>query len=446
MRAGLPTYGGQQRGSGRARTGAPCTERRLFVPIATSWKPIVLAGLPAAVLTIAGIARADAVTDSNVRAAEIASTIRLTPVAVRAMALVQVSVFDAVQSIEGHYRPLIAAPGAKSGASVDAAVAAATRAALLATIPGQKEAIETDYQAALAKLATGPAKSEGIAAGERAAAAVLAARARDGADAPATYTPRTTPGVYVPTGQPIVPHWGRRTPWVMSAGSQFRPAPPPRLDSETWHRDLTEVKALGGLRSTTRTPEQTAIARFWNTTSPSVYWPVVRSVALARATNVSESARLLAEAAIAMDDALIAVFDAKYAFEFWRPITAIRNGASDVSDPGWEPLIETPMHPEYPCAHCIVSASVGAVLEAAIGSGPSPRLRSTSPTGEGVERSWSSPAEFVREVSEARIYAGVHYRNSTDVGQAMGRRIGELVVRRLPDAELRANSPPGTGR
>ena len=416
------------------------------MPIIGSWKPIVRAGLPAAVLAITGIARADVVTDSNARAAEIASTIRLTPVAVRAMALVQVSVFDAVQSIEGRYRPLIVASGAKPGASVEAAVAAATRAALLATVPGQKEAIETDYQAALAHLPAGSAKSEGIAAGERAAAAVLAARARDGADAPATYTPRTTPGVYVPTSQPIVPHWGRRTPWVMNAGNQFRPAPPPRLDSEIWRRDLAEVKALGGQGSTTRTPEQTAIARFWNTTSPSVYWPVVRSVATARAKSVSESARLLAEAAIAMDDAVIAVFDAKYAFEFWRPITAIRNAASDVRDPGWEPLIETPMHPEYPCAHCIVSASVGAVLEAEIGNNPSPRLRSTSPTGEGVERSWASPAQFVREVSEARIYAGVHYRNSTEVGQAMGRRIGELVVRQWPAAELRANAPPGTGR
>jgi hypothetical protein len=165
-----------------------------------------------------------------------------------------------------------------------------------------------------------------------------------------------------------------------------------------------------------------------------VYWPIVRSVATARAGDLSESARLLAEAAVAMDDAMIAVFDAKYAYEFWRPITAVRNAAPEAGGPGWEPLIETPMHPEYPCAHCIVSAAAAAVLEASIGAGSSPRLRSTSPTAGGAERTWANPAEFVREVSEARIAAGVHYRNSTEVGQAMGRQIGKLAERRFREA------------
>jgi hypothetical protein len=142
---------------------------------------------------------------------------------------------------------------------------------------------------------------------------------------------------------------------------------------------------------------------------------------------------------MAMDDALIAVFDAKYAFEFWRPVTAIRNASEGVRDPGWEPLVETPMHPEYPCAHCIVSSAVGAVLEASIGDRPSPLLRSTSPSAGGAERTWTSPAEFVREVSEARICAGVHYRNSTEVGQAMGRRIGELAKRPQARAQRAKN-------
>jgi hypothetical protein len=135
-----------------------------------------------------------------------------------------------------------------------------------------------------------------------------------------------------------------------------------------------------------------------------------------------------------MDDALIAVFDAKYTYNFWRPVTAIRNAEGDARDPGWLPFIETPMHPEYPCAHCIVSASLGAVLQAEIGSGPSPKLSSASYTASGAVRSWNTVADFWQEVAVARIYDGVHYRNSTEVGSAMGQKIGELAAKRIPKA------------
>jgi hypothetical protein len=394
-----------------------------------------LFGILAVVLALASqvrIVTADVVTEANTNAAEIASTIRQTPYAVRAMALVQVSVFDAVQSISGKYRPLIFADRSTAGASIEAAVAAATRDALLATVPAEKSRIESDYQAALAAIPAGVARSSGIAAGEKAAAAVIAARSHDGYDAPNAWPQAARPGRWVPTALPLVPHWGRRTPWLMTSGRQMRPGPPPALDSEVWKRDLAEIAGVGSKNSTRRTDTEAAIARFWDTTSPSVYWPVVRCVAAEWNADVNESARLLAEAAIAMDDAMIAVFDAKYAYEFWRPITAIRNAAVEARDSTWQPLIETPMHPEYPCAHCIISATVGAVIEGEIGERPSPVLRSTSPTGSGMERTWSKPADFVREVSEARISAGVHFRNSTEVGQAMGRRIGELAQRRLP--------------
>ena len=385
--------------------------------------PASCAGLLAAFLALAppGGARADVVTEANARAAAVASTIKATPIAVRAMAIVQVSVHDALRALPG-------------GASADAAVAAATRRALRALVPAESTAVEADYAAALAGLPAGPATAAGVASGERAAAAVLAARADDGWNAPEAYVPHVEPGVYAPTTRPLLPHWGRRRPWLLGAGDEVRPAAPPRLDSDTWQRDLAEVAAVGGRTSVRRTAEQTAIARFWETTSPAVYWPVVRSVAEARSRGPQESARLLAEAAMAMDDALIAVFDAKYAYEFWRPVTAIRNGPPGVRDERWEPLVETPMHPEYPCAHCIVSAAVAAVLEAAIGDGPSPPLRSTSPTAAGAERTWASPAEFEREVAEARICAGVHYRNSTEVGRAMGRRIGALAESRFAAA------------
>jgi hypothetical protein len=351
------------------------------------------------------------------------------------MAFVQVSVFEAVNAISGRYpssRVKITAP---PGASVDAAVAASTRTVLLKLVPIQQAAIEADYQAALKPLPDGPAKSNGIAVGEQAAAACLARE--DGMGVPDTYRPHTTAGVYVPTLLPAVPNWGKRKPWVMTSGDQFRPGPPPVLTSETWARDYNEIKAIGGKNSIQRSPEQTAIAKFWEATAPAVYWPVARSVANAPGRDVTENARLMAVAAMAMDDALVSVFDAKYTYNLWRPVTAIRNGDIDGNDAterdsSWTPFIDTPMHPEYPCAHCIVSASLGAVLEAELAGRPSPKLSSTSSTAGGVERTWSSVDEFVREVAVARIYDGVHYRNSTQVGSAMGKKIGELAVKNFP--------------
>jgi hypothetical protein len=223
----------------------------------------------------------------------------------------------------------------------------------------------------------------------------------------------------------------------MSRGDHFRPGPPPALTSDTWARDYNEIKAVGGRNSTRRTPEQTAVAKFWEATAPVIYWPIARSVAGMPGRDVTDNARLFALAAMAMDDALIAVFDAKYTYNLWRPVTAIRNGDLDGNsaterDPGWTPFIATPMHPEYPCAHCIVSGALGAVLEAEIGSGPTPRLSSASPTAEGAVRTWPSVGDFTKEVAQARIYDGVHYRTSAEVGAAMGRKIGELAAKRVP--------------
>ena len=392
-------------------------------------------GLLAAVL-LAGApgARADVVTDANARAAEVASRNPATPIAVRMMAIVQVSVFEAANAITARYPAFRVKVAAAPGASVDAAVAAATRTALLKLMPPQQSAIEADYQAALKSVPEGPAKSDGIAVGERAATAVLASCAEDGAMAPNTYRPHTTPGVYVPTVFPAVPHWGKRKPWVLTSGDQFRPGPPPSLSSDTWTRDLAEIKAIGGKTSTQRTPEQTAIAQFWEATAPAVYWPVARSVATAPGRDVTDNARLLALAGMAMDDALISVFDAKYTYNFWRPVTAIRNAEGDARDPAWTPFIDTPMHPEYPCAHCIVSTSLGAVLQSELGSGPSPKLTSASSTAGGAVRTWNSVAEFWQEVAVARIYDGVHYRFSTEAGTAMGKKIGELAAKRIPKA------------
>jgi hypothetical protein len=397
-------------------------------------KTIFVEVIAAVLLIGVSFAHADVVTDANAKAAEIASKSPATPPAVRTMAIVQVSVFDAVSAITGRYPALRAKITAPRDASVDAAVAAATRTALSKLMPAQQAAIDADYQALLKTIPDGRAKDDGIKAGEQTATAVVAGCAEDGYNAPNTYRPHTAPGVYVPTMFPAVPHWGKRKPWVMTSGDQFRPGPPPALTSETWKRDFNEIKAIGGKTSTQRTPEQTAIAQFWEATLPNVYWPVARSVANAPGRDVSDNARLLALAAMAMDDGLIAVFDAKYAYNFWRPVTAIRNAEGDARDPGWMPFIETPMHPEYPCAHCIVSGSLGAVLQAELGNGPVPKLSSASSTAGGAVRTWASVDDFVREVAVARIYDGVHYRNSTEVGTAMGKKIGELVVKSGPKA------------
>jgi hypothetical protein len=389
----------------------------------------LLAGAPGA--------GADVVTDANAKAADIASRHPSTPISVRMMAIVQVSVFEAVNAITGRYPAYRAKMTPAPSASVDAAVASATRYALSRVMPAQQAAIDADYQAQLAVIPDGPAKAAGLVVGEQAADAIVAACADDGMVAPDIYRPVTTVGAYVPTTGPAVPHWGKRRPWVMTRGDQFRPGPPPSLTSAAWARDYNEIKALGSRNSTQRTPEQTAVAKFWEATAPAVYWPVARSVAAAPGRDLTDNARLLAVAAMAMDDGLIAVFDAKYTYNLWRPVTAIRNGDLDGNDatdrdPGWTPFIDTPMHPEYPCAHCIVSASLGAVLEAEIGSGATPTLRSASSTAGGAVRTWASVRDFVQEVALARILDGVHYRNSTEVGSAMGTKIGELAVKSFP--------------
>ena len=219
----------------------------------------------------------------------------------------------------------------------------------------------------------------------------------------------------------------------MNSPAQFRPGPPPKLSSELWARDFNEIKAMGAKTGSRRSAEQTEIARFWEATGPSIYHGVVRSVATMPGRGATQNARLFAAVTQASDDAIIAVLDAKYHYAFWRPITAIRNGDTDGNDatdrdPTWLPFIDTPMHPEYPCAHCISAAAVGTVLRAEIGAGPMPVLSTSSPTAKGATRSWTTIDAFIQEVSDARIYDGVHYRNSTEVGTAMGKQVGSLAA------------------
>ena len=399
----------------------------------TRKRPQIAVLVVAASLLAAPMALADAVTDWNIKAGEIVVEAKLpTPPANRVLAIAQTAVYEAVNAITKVYPDSELQLEAASGASVEAAIAAANHATLAKLLPSQQAAIDTAYHAALAGITDGSAKTDGIAVGDKAAAAILAERTDDGAATQETYRPHTTAGVYVPTVIPAVPQWPRRKPWLMTSAAQFRPGPPPALTSEVWARDYAEIKALGGKNSTERTAKQTEIASFWEATQPPIYHGVVRSVANMPGREVTQNARLFVAVTQAVDDAMIAVFDAKYHHGFWRPITAIRNGhdGNDATtrEAGWTPFIDTPMHPEYPCAHCIVSSSMGAVLAAEIGAGPAPRLSSASPTAQGAVRTWASVDEFTREVALARIYDGVHYRNSTVVGSAMGKKIGELAV------------------
>ena len=383
-------------------------------------------------------ARADAAIEWNVRAGEFIVASGLgTPPANRVMAISHSAAYAAANAIAKRF-PASASQAidAPPTASIEAAIAAAHHTALSRLLPAQRAAIDAAYNAALARIADLPARTAGVAVGEQAALALLTQRQDDARIAPEAYRPHSAAGSYVPTTIPLAPQWSQRKPWLMTSASMFRPEPPPALNGERWARDYNEIKAIGGKLSAVRSAEQTEIARFWEMTLPPIYYGVVRSVAAQPGRDLVRNARLFAAVTQAIDDALIAVFDAKYHYNLWRPITAIRNGDIDGNDAterdaSWQPFIDTPMHPEYPCAHCIQASAVGTVLRAEIGQAPVPVLSTSSTTAAGATRRWSSIDAFVQEVGNARVYDGVHYRFSAEVGTEMGRRVGALAVQRF---------------
>jgi hypothetical protein len=285
----------------------------------------------------------------------------------------------------------------------------------------------------LATIPDSDAKAQGIKLGEAVAAKILEARAHDGADAPDSYRPKTKPGVYVPTPPMISSTWPNLKPFALTSQSQFRPEPPIALTGEQWAADYNEIKDLGAKISIKRSARQTEDARFWLITGPQSADPIVRQLAKAKEMSVIDCARFMALVAVAAADAGIAVFDAKYQYDFWRPVTAIRNGDIDDNpaterDATWQPIDSTPMHPEYPCAHCLVSGAVAAAIEAALGTAEIPEVSMTSTTAPGVTHRWTNIRAYNEEVSHARIWAGFHYRFSVRVGQDVGRKVGRYVV------------------
>ena len=385
-----------------------------------------------AVALLTSSARCDVIMDWNAKADGIGAEKQLANVPNgRGQAMMHIAMFEAVNAIDRRYAPYKLNLTAERTASREAAAASAAHEVLLALYPDHKADLDATLAASLAGITDPEAKAKGIELGKKAAAAIIALRARDSIDLAENYRPYAAPGIYVPTALPIESTSAAVTPWVMSTGSQFRPAPPPALTSETWTRDLNEIREIGSRNSSKRTAEQTSIARFWFQTGPRTYNPIVRQIATARKMDVVDCARLFALSSIAGIDAFIAVFDAKYTYNLWRPVTAIRN-ADLTSNPAtpreesWLPLGVTPMHPEYPCAHCIVASAISTVLQAV--NGEEVELSLTSPTAPGVTRKWTRLQDYSDEVSNARVYAGFHYRFSTEVGKDMGRKIGQLTV------------------
>jgi hypothetical protein len=356
------------------------------------------------------------------------------PTAARTIAILHVAMFDAVNSIEPYYKPYKVQLSASPNTSKDAAAAAAAGAVLIKLVPDAASDVQSAVTNYLATLPEGDAKSEGIKLGQEVAAQILEARSNDGASAADAYRPKTKPGIYIPTPITVGSQFPNVTPFALTSPSQFRPKPPPSLKSEQWARDYNEIKDLGERNSTKRTARQTEDARFWLLVGPRASQPLPRQVAIARNMNVLDSARFMALVSIATMDAVIAVFDAKYKYEFWRPITAIRNGDID-GNPAterlatWQPIDATPMHPEYPCAHCIVGSAVATVIKAMLGTDEIPEVALTSPFAPGVTHRFTNLRAYTEEVANARIYAGFHYRSSTIVGREMGQNIGDWVVK-----------------
>jgi hypothetical protein len=384
----------------------------------------------------AAAARADIIMDWNAKADALAIEKQLLNAAnSRGQAMLHIAMFEAVNAIDRRYAPYKLKLAADKNVSREAAAAAAAYDVLLTLHPDKKADLDAALAGSLTGIAEGEAKSKGIELGKQAAAGIIALRANDGSNTPEDYRPATAAGVYIPTTIPIESTASKITPFVMASASQFRAAPPPALTSETWTRDLNEIREIGSLASAKRSAEQTTIARFWFFTGPRTYNAIVRQIASNRTMDLVDCARLYALTSIASADAFIAVFDAKYAHNLWRPVTAIRN-ADLTSNPAtpreasWQPLGVTPMHPEYPCAHCIVSSAISTVLQHVVGNEVG-EIALVSPTAPGVTRKWTRLQDYSDEVSSARIYAGFHYRFSTEAGKEMGKKIGDLTVTTL---------------
>jgi PAP2 superfamily len=353
--------------------------------------------------------------------------------------IAQLAMFDAVNAVlDGRYRPFASRPAAASGASPEAAVIQAAYVVAVHEFPAKFTMIKAAYDAEIAALtASAEAIASGIAAGEDAANNVLAKRETDHRNDPDLegYTPASGPGAWGPTPPaflpPQTPFLRYVTPFGYDDPARFRPQAPPALGSRTYTADYNEIKEVGRQDSTSRTPEQSDTAQFWSPSATALWTANVRT--LAAGMDLLTAARFEAIGIAAVTNSLLAVWEAKYAYMFWRPVTAILNGDSDGNaatepDPLWASFITTPPHPEYPAAHTTVGG--GALGFYTVWFDTDERQLAVRGLG-GVLRTYSSFADIASEEGNARVWGGMHFRNSTEVGTALGSRVGKYTATHL---------------
>jgi hypothetical protein len=349
----------------------------------------------------------------------------------------QLAVYNAVNAIDGRFQPYKYTITAAPGASADAAAIEAAYRVLLYLLPDRAVPLTTSYNASLAAIPDGTAKSNGQLVGQASATALIALRTGDGRGVTWLYSfpASPVPGVWIltpGTSAPATPWVGQMLPFTFDSPDQFLPdEPPPDLGSQTWADDYNQVKTLGAINSTVRTPEQTEIGLFWTDHNASQYGRMLRGMAIEQNLDLSDSARLLAMSYTAVADSFIGCFNAKYHFSFWRPVTAIRNADIDsnldtIADPTWTPLATTPGHPEYPAAHGCLTGALADTLQAFFGT-PNVRLTMDSAV-TGTAHHFRSVHDMEREVEWARIYAGFHYHHSLVQGFVLGHKVAHNLV------------------
>ena len=353
----------------------------------------------------------------------------------RAQTQVALAMFEALNAIDRRYESYVKLPAATEPASQEAAAASAAYHVLLSYFPSQKSALDESYAMALEAVPDARSREAAVKIGKAAAEAALRAGAADPSVVPTPYRPRTTSGVWVSTQLPVfAPAYAAQRPWFLGRADVFRAPPPPALTSERYAKDLEEVKLLGGKSSVQRTAHQTLMAKYRINAD---MMPALRLIADQNGRRLVDNARLFALYRMIDDDVMLASVDSKLFYNFWRPLTAIRNAADDNNpatepDPNWEPLITTPNHPEYPCAHCTQAAATATLMKTEYGNKPPAGVRIASKSSPNlatqVHPTWDKWAE---EVSASRTLGGVHYRFSNEAGEEMGRKIARLALAKV---------------
>ncbi len=353
------------------------------------------------------------------------------------VAYVFAAVYDAVNAIDGRYSAFAVSVSASPSASQEAAAAAAAHHVLTTFYPTQQVFLDGALATSMAAIPPGAARDQGNAIGVQVATAFLALRANDGRNAVVPYGFDSGPGVYqltpgapAPPASPATPWVAQMRPFALQSPSQFRAEGPPNLTSARWAEDLNEVKAFGVLNNSSRTPEQTEIGRFYAEHPGAQLIRNFRDFAAAQSMSVADRARLLAILHITAADAIIACFDSKYFYNFWRPVTAIRAADTDGNDAtepdaGWLPLAPTPNHPEYPAAHGAVSTAYAEALRHFFGTKKVTITLSSTVTG--TTHTFHNTDEIIKEIIAARIYGGMHYRTSGVHGSVIGRKVAHWI-------------------